>query len=82
MVRLIVGDFYKLPHGIGQLLGKEVFNKEGNTIPIDTLDMTGTEFTRYIFQLNENSRWATLMESTRYAAWGQQIQEVPDERIN
>ena len=73
---LELGIFYKLPHGIGRLLGKQRFNSEGKEISLDTKDLSGNEFTSYIFEIDHSTRWSKLMGSTKYRAWGDQIVEI------
>ncbi len=77
MIELRVGNLYKLPHGIGKLLGSETFIPgSGKQGPISK-DITSTyEYNRFIFEIDGACKWAKLMNSTKYACVRKDIQEL------
>lgn len=78
---LVLGKRYKLPHGYGTLLGREVWNEDGMTSQLDTKDLRERMHGRFIFMLEKGHSWAFYdNEPEKYAAWGKQIEEIHDER--
>lgn len=79
MIKLIVGQRYQLPHGIGTLMGKECFSADDTQVYLDTENLSGTKSTRYIFDIEE-CEWTRIMKKDeaprKYAAWAEQIQEL------
>jgi hypothetical protein len=81
--RLEIGKRYKLPHGFGKLLGHETQDpyKPGFMKFYPTLPQHDSPSMRYIFDI-EDCEWLTIMTDggygPRYAAWGTQIEEVPE----
>ena len=81
---LVLGKRYKLDHGYGTLLGREVFDKDGNTASLDTEDLRERASGRFIFMLEKGHSWIAGSfpydnEPKKYAAWGKHIKEVDDE---
>lgn len=82
---LILGKRYKLEHGYGTLLGREVWDEDGTTTQLDTKDLRERMHGRMIFMLEKGHSWISGSfpydnEPKKYAAWGNHIEEVDDER--
>ena len=74
MIKLKIGMLYQLPHGVGKLLGQLQFENDYKSKIIPKI--SGNKHTSYIFKIDGNTKWSKLMNSTRYRAWGDQIQEL------
>lgn len=76
---MIIGRKYKLPHGTGTLIGREVNDPDrpGHMKTITNQREMGeiqNPNHRYIFELYGPHTWA--FEDGLYAAWGNQIKEI------
>jgi len=82
---LILGKRYKLDHGYGVLLGREVWDDKRENTALDTQDLAEGTFDRFVFMLEKGHNWASGSfphdnEPKKYVAWGDQIKEIDDER--
>lgn len=74
-MEMIIGRRYKLPHGIGVLIAREIRDPDRPGHLKQTTDLgRWSEHDRYIFELEKPHGWA--FEDSQYAAWGKQIQEI------
>lgn len=72
-MNLQLGKKYRLPHGVGTLMYRENFDKDGQAVKSEDLG-EWTNQVRYIFEI-EPCYWTRIMQTNSYAAWGDQIQE-------
>ena len=77
-MQLQVGKKYRLPHGVGTLLGYELFSDNGmKSRVVEEVHPRGIEFEgRYIFKLDEGHTWGKAFNHLNYAAWTKQIEEI------
>ena len=80
--KMVVGQRYKLPHGPGEFLGWEEFYDDGMKSRVNP-DMSLYDYDsdyppRLRFTIDSDTEWSRIMDSTDYAVFGSQFDEIEE----